>query len=108
METIARNLKQVNTAIKRKYPTVGLAKSEGCFYVFSDDTDMESKLSLMPTTTIYVCFLNHLTVDEWVRQVGDVVAEAEKRYTEENTPYVDTVPSSMKPMYKSVRIHQAE
>lgn len=96
MEATASNLKHVNNAIKRKFALVGLAKSEGCFFVFSDDDAMANKLAGLPTTTIYVCYLNHLTVDEWVRLVGEIVAEAETQYLEDNTPIVEMVTKAYK------------
>jgi hypothetical protein len=68
--TPARTLAQVNKALQKEiHPEIMIAKSEGCFYVTSDEEELGLKLSGLECTTIYVNSLNHLTVDEWVREV---------------------------------------
>jgi len=70
----ARTLKQVNKAIRKKVGNVILCKSEGCFFVSSDDYDIGLKLASLETTSIYVCYLNHQSVEEWVNDVRHIVS----------------------------------
>ncbi|QDP46482.1 MAG: hypothetical protein GOVbin4342_7 [Prokaryotic dsDNA virus sp.] len=70
----ARTLKQVNKAIHKKVGNVILCKSEGCFFVSSDDNETGLKLASLETTSIYVCHLNHQSVEEWVEDVRQIVS----------------------------------
>lgn len=74
----ARTLKQINKAIKKEVGDVVLCKSEGCFFVSSDDTDIGLKLSSLQTTSIYVCYINHQTISEWVSDVKKIYNEAKR------------------------------
>jgi hypothetical protein len=70
----ARTLKQVNKTIQKKVGNVILCKSEGCFFVSSDDNKIGLKLASLETTSIYVCHLNHQSVEEWVEDVRQIVS----------------------------------
>ena len=70
----ARTLKQVNKAIQKKIGNVIICKSEGCFFVASDDNEIGLKLSSLETTSIYICHLNHQSVEEWVEDVRQIVS----------------------------------
>lgn len=70
----ARTLKQVNKAIQKKIGNVILCKSEGCFFVSSDDDEIGLKLASLKSTSIYVCHLNHQSVEEWVEDVRQIVS----------------------------------
>lgn len=78
MDMKARTLKQINKAIQKEVGNVILCKSEGCFYVSSDDKEIGLKLSSIPTTSIYVYCINHQTVNEWVADVKKIYNEAER------------------------------
>lgn len=66
----ATTLNQVNKAIFNQiHPDIFLAKSEGCFFVASDNKELGLRLSSLNSTTIYTCYLNQLTVSEWVAEV---------------------------------------
>ena len=70
----ARTLKQVNKAIQKKVGNVILCKSEGYFFVSSDDSEMGLNLASLETTSIYVCHLNHQSVEQWVEDVRQIVS----------------------------------
>lgn len=70
----ARTLKQVNKAIQKKVGNVILCKSEGCFFVSSDDYEIGLKLASLETTSIYVCHLNHQSVEQWVEDIKQIVS----------------------------------
>jgi hypothetical protein len=71
---IARTLKQVNKVIQKEVGNVILCKSEGCFFVSSDDDEIGLKLASLETTSIYVCYLNQQSVEEWVKDVRQIVS----------------------------------
>lgn len=80
----ARTLKQINKAIQKELGNVILCKSEGCFFVSSDDIEIGLRLSSLPTTSIYVCCINHQTVNEWVEDVKKIYNEADARFNVQN------------------------
>tara|TARA_Y100000389_G_scaffold138948_1_gene136697 strand:- start:4022 stop:4249 length:228 start_codon:yes stop_codon:yes gene_type:complete len=69
----ARTLKQVNESIQKEVGNVILCKSEGCFFVTSDDNEVGLKLASLETTSIYICYLNQQSVEEWVKNVKQIV-----------------------------------
>tara|TARA_B100000497_G_scaffold17642_1_gene20835 strand:- start:178 stop:405 length:228 start_codon:yes stop_codon:yes gene_type:complete len=69
----ARTLKQVNKSIQKEVGNVILCKSEGCFFVTSDDNEVGLKLASLETTSIYICYLNQQSVEEWVKNVKQIV-----------------------------------
>jgi hypothetical protein len=71
----ARSLKQVNTAIKKAGLDIILCKGEGYFYITSDDTDIGLYLSSLECTSIYVCHLNHQSVEDWVHDVKEILKQ---------------------------------
>ena len=67
--------KKIAEAIKRK---TGLDAeihcSEGCCIFYSDiDDALGLKLAASSNSTIWVCYLNHLTVKEWVAEFEEVI-----------------------------------
>mgnify|MGYP003647637411 CR=1 FL=1 len=74
----ARTLKQINKAIRKEVGNVILCKSEGCFFVSSDNIEIGLILSSLPTTSIYVCCINHQTVSEWVSDVKNIYNESKR------------------------------
>ena len=69
----ARTLKQVKKSIQKEVGNVILCKSEGCFFVTSDDNEVGLKLASLETTSIYICYLNQQSVEEWVKNVKQIV-----------------------------------
>lgn len=69
----ARNISQVNRALKNEGYNVLLVKGEGYFYVWSEDLKIQKSLSHLEITSIYVCYLNQQTIDEWVADVKSIV-----------------------------------
>ena len=70
----ARTLKQLNKVIQKEVGNIILCKSEDCFFVSSDDNGIGLKLASLETTSIYVCYLNHQSVEEWVKDVRQIVS----------------------------------
>jgi hypothetical protein len=77
----ARSLKQVNTAIKKAGLDAILCKSEGCFFVSSDNDEIGLYLSSLESTSIYVYQLNHQSVQDWVKDVSEIMKDP---YTNQN------------------------
>jgi len=73
MSKQARTLNQVNKAIQKEIGNVILEKGDGYFYVTSDDNSIGLHLSGLYSTSIYVCYLNHQTVDAWIEDVKNIV-----------------------------------
>ena len=71
---IARTLKQVNKVIQKEVGNVILCKNEGYFFVSSDDDEIGLKLASLETTSIYVCYLNQQSVEEWVKDVRQIMS----------------------------------
>tara|TARA_B100000768_G_C11021062_1_gene266114 strand:- start:12 stop:239 length:228 start_codon:yes stop_codon:yes gene_type:complete len=69
----ARTLKQVNKAIQKEVGNVILCKSEGYFFVTSNDDDIGLKLASLETTSIYVCHLNQQNLEDWIKDVRQIV-----------------------------------
>lgn len=75
----ARTLKQINKAIQKEVGNVILCKSEGCFFVSSDNDDIGLKLASLETTSIYVCHLNHQSVERWISDVKKIYNEIKRQ-----------------------------
>lgn len=70
----ARTLNQVNKAIKKQIGNVCLQKGKGYFYVSSENYDISLKLASLYSTSIYVCHLNQQSLEDWIKDVRDIVS----------------------------------
>jgi len=70
----ARTLKQVNKAIQKQIGNVILQKGNGYFYVSSEDDRIGLKLASLYSTSIYVCHLNQQSVEDWIKDVRQIVS----------------------------------
>ena len=70
----ARTLNQVNKAIQRQLGNFTLQKGEGYFYLSSEDNELGLKLASLKSTSIYVCHLNHQSLEEWLKDVKGIVS----------------------------------
>ena len=53
-----------------------LERGEGYFYIWSDDPTAKEILSRLPSTAIYTCYFDHLTVLDWVFEIKRIWAKA--------------------------------
>ena len=70
-----RTLAEVNKAIQKKYPKVILVKGRGYFYISSNDNEMALKIARLYTTSIPVCKLSQLTIEQWVNDVESLLKD---------------------------------
>lgn len=75
--TIAKSAKQILKAIN--CDKLDLARGEGYWYFVYDDTSKK----LYETHSVYCCYLNQMTVDQWVEEGKDFVAKMQ----EEKEPF---------------------
>ena len=67
--------KKICKAIKDKTGlSVGLYQSDGCFHFFSDDEETGRELSRKYSSTVYVCRVSHLSLDQWVEYFESIWA----------------------------------
>jgi hypothetical protein len=71
----ATSIAQVNKAIQKVYPNVCIFKSEGTFFLYSDDDQTQNMLSMWVQSSIEVCHLNQLTVEQWVESVESLAQD---------------------------------
>jgi hypothetical protein len=64
---------QVNEAIQKIYPHVILVQGRGYLYITSDDDKTALKIAGMYTTSIPVAKLNHQSIEQWVKDVKDLI-----------------------------------
>jgi hypothetical protein len=75
-------LKTVNRAIQKKYPLIYIYKGERVFIVWSDDIEMQLKLSALFQISIEVYALNQQSVSKWVEDVEWVLRDNNRHYGE--------------------------
>jgi hypothetical protein len=71
MLTLAR----VNKAIAAKWPGVILFKGEGNFFIYSDNKELDLKIGMLYQTSINVCAINHLSLEQWIESVDYVLQD---------------------------------
>lgn len=74
----ARTLNQVNKAIQSTIGNFSLLKGNGYFYVSSKDEKISLKLSSLYSTSIFVCYLNQQSLEDWLKDVQEIVSKIEK------------------------------
>lgn len=72
------SISKVNAVIRRKFPKIFLARGEGYYYLASDDEEMGLKIAGLYQSGIYVFKAGHLTVQQWINAVQDLVDQFEK------------------------------
>ena len=77
MKPKAKSLKKVNAEIQKQIGNYTLRKDYGYFYVTSDDPIKDLKLSGLYTASIWVCHLNHQTLEQWISDVKEIVSNIE-------------------------------
>lgn len=73
-------LKQVNSAIQKKYPGLMLTKGKGYFYLYSEDDTLAYKIALIYDNNIPVCHLHQQPLETWAKDVDDLMKEANEAY----------------------------
>lgn len=63
------NMKQVNRAIQKEFPTVVLVKANNYFFIASDDKEWGLKIAGLYQQSVHVARLNELTLEQWVNEV---------------------------------------
>ena len=71
----AKTLKQVNKAIQATIGNFLLVKGNGYFYVISNDDETSLKLWSLYSTSIYVCHLNQQSLEDWLKDVQQIVSK---------------------------------
>lgn len=69
-------LKKINTYLQARAPHIQVIKGKGYFY-FADTDD--SELCRHLPDSIYVCHLNHLTLEHWYREMDIAIKQFEKQ-----------------------------
>jgi len=69
-------LKAVNKAIAARGIKAELIQGDGYLYFVGDDVEYAH------TTSVSVCRLNHLTLERWMQELDDFVAETKKVKTD--------------------------
>ena len=76
VETIrVMGIKGINKLIKEEVGNFRLVKGSGYFYVASDDKGLGLQLAGLPTTSIYVCSLNHQSTQDWIDDVKNIISQ---------------------------------
>ncbi len=83
---LARSLKQINSKVHKKYPTVNLVKAngEGYFYLYSDDYLTGIFLASLETTSIYINTLKEYPLERWVEDIFEIVKDFDLYITLKN------------------------
>jgi hypothetical protein len=66
-------IKTVNKAIQKVHPQIELVRGEGYFYIVGMDDLMKDKVCMLYSTSIPVYRLSHLTLEQWVESVNDLL-----------------------------------
>lgn len=67
------HINQVNAILSREGLKVRLRRGKGYFYIYSDDPEVALSLATLYTTSIYVYRFSAYSVDEWVREVKQIL-----------------------------------
>lgn len=70
-----KKLKKALIAIDPELSKIKLMKDDGCFYLSSDDDLWSSRISDFFFNDILVCHFNHLSIEEWVSNIIDVLVQ---------------------------------
>tara|TARA_B100000579_G_scaffold394177_1_gene371352 strand:+ start:853 stop:1113 length:261 start_codon:yes stop_codon:yes gene_type:complete len=72
-------IKKLNTYLQARVPQIQVVRGNGYFY-FADSDD--SPICVNLPESIYVCYLNHLTLEQWHLEMDQAVAQFEKDNSE--------------------------
>lgn len=78
-------VKQVNTYIQQTFPDLFIERCGNYFIVWSDKDDITLKLAGLYSNSIDVYAIGHLTPEQWLARVKDVVNDV-SRFPSDRTP----------------------
>ena len=62
---------------------VQLEKNEGYFWIWSDDSEMNNAIMLLDSQSIYVYAFNHMSIEDWVKTIKEMIEEGMRRQDNE-------------------------
>lgn len=66
--------KQINKVIQQKYPNLELVRGDGYFYLLGTIGDtVNHDVANWPEGSIYVCRLNHMTMEQWIDTIYGMI-----------------------------------
>ena len=85
------NNRNISRAIEKAtgWKDVRVHKADGCVMFYSDNETTSEYLASFYERTVYVNAINHLTVDEWVREFKWLIEQEEEKRGEEFKPDYD-------------------
>ena len=88
-------VKQVNAYIQQTYPDLFIERCHNYFIVWSDKDDITLKLAGLYTNSISVYAVGHLTLEQWLERVKDVVNDNARSEWEREPVYPETQPEAV-------------
>lgn len=70
-----KSLKQLNELIAKVFPNVFLVRSDGYFYVASNDKATGIKIGSLYQSGIYTQDIEDFTIEQWIKEVGKLFTE---------------------------------
>jgi len=68
--------KNISKAIKDKTGLdIGVMRSDGCHFFYSDDDATADHLARVYTTSVYACWLHQFSIDQWVEAFETIWAD---------------------------------
>lgn len=64
------------------YEKFGLWRGEGYFYVYSDDPECNAMLNCLYSTSIYCCYFNQMSIEDWFEEISHIIETAKAAYAE--------------------------
>lgn len=62
---------------------VQLEKNEGYFWIWSEDPEMGNAIMSLDSQSIYVYAFNHMSIEDWVETIKEMVKEGMRRMNNE-------------------------
>lgn len=94
-------IKNVNKTIGKIWPGIELVQGNGYVYVSSDDDALALKLAGLCTTSIPVCRISQMSINQWIDSTRYVLAD-EDRFEFEREPVFE----NLEPMDNEIRMKQ--
>ncbi len=94
--TPARSVAAVNKALAEKFPGIFLAKNRGAasFHIYSDIPEIGKILASLPSTTICVAAVGHLTIEGWMTEIRELMSKHQEPIKYTSGPWASGITGS--------------